>query len=349
MELRKKIGISASIGLVVGTFLPVINSPEYGTRLFIGYVSADGVMSIFPFLVLMSAALSVFFIQKERNALLWASSFVALISVVYPFYKVWETVDILQKGYDLIKSFSPSSAEGLEPLTMQFGWVVLIFSAILVLISAAMGNKELDLEGRIKALTGRVGENKMQSNQVRLDWTGWDVGGKMIFASSALALFSFFLPWIDIGFTSRNGFSQGSFLLGAFYIYPLYKLLVGSQISKGIGTSCALASLILTVLYILSKTVEIFDETVNASSAGVDVFIVATIILAVGIWIYKAPDAVAVDSQPVTTNISIEDPNDVKMSNDIGNIGKRIPCPQCAELIMPEAKICRFCRADLTN
>jgi hypothetical protein len=27
----------------------------------------------------------------------------------------------------------------------------------------------------------------------------------------------------------------------------------------------------------------------------------------------------------------------------------RVPCPYCAELILPGAKICRFCCKDLTN
>jgi hypothetical protein len=27
--------------------------------------------------------------------------------------------------------------------------------------------------------------------------------------------------------------------------------------------------------------------------------------------------------------------------------GKRVPCPHCAELIMPQATVCRFCGRDL--
>ncbi len=38
--------------------------------------------------------------------------------------------------------------------------------------------------------------------------------------------------------------------------------------------------------------------------------------------------------------------NPGEMAREAGR--ERVPCPQCAELILPEARICRYCRSDLT-
>jgi|AntRauTorckE5430_2_1112549.scaffolds.fasta_scaffold00394_10 hypothetical protein len=38
-----------------------------------------------------------------------------------------------------------------------------------------------------------------------------------------------------------------------------------------------------------------------------------------------------------------------KARSELNGQDNRVPCPQCAELIMPNAKICRFCKYNLNG
>ena len=62
-------------------------------------------------------------------------------------------------------------------------------------------------------------------DKMSINWNEWNIGGKLIFVSSIVALFSFLLPWIDIGLASRNGFSVFGFVLIICYVYPVLFLL----------------------------------------------------------------------------------------------------------------------------
>jgi hypothetical protein len=62
------------------------------------------------------------------------------------------------------------------------------------------------------------------------------------------------------------------------------------------------------------------------------------IICFIGIFLIGVPIGVA-----VVIGILVKKPR----SGDTNNQSRRVPCPYCAELILPEAKICRYCGKDL--
>ena len=122
---------------------------------------------------------------------------------------------------------------------------------------------------------------------MKIQWDEWNIGGKIIFTSACVAIISFLFAWVDIGLVSQNGISQGTFLLGALYVYPVLKLLKNQSIERKWGIACGVASIVLTIIYISSKSVSMFGKSINASGSGAFLFLLASIALIIGILKYS--------------------------------------------------------------
>ena len=123
---------------------------------------------------------------------------------------------------------------------------------------------------------------------MKIDFKNWNLGGKIIFVASCVAASSFFLPWIDIGIASRNGFSQGMFLLSGLFVYPVLKLLNNMSMSKKVGIACGVISILSGIIYINYNTEKVFNKLINVSGSGVYVFLLASVALIIGVILYKA-------------------------------------------------------------
>jgi len=122
---------------------------------------------------------------------------------------------------------------------------------------------------------------------MKFDFKNWDLGGKIIFISSCAAVLSFLLPWVDIGIATRNGFSQGTFLLFILFLYPLIYLMQSKDIVKLWGIVLGALGIIITILYYASKSIEIGEQRGNASGSGVFLFLIASVGLIVGVVMYR--------------------------------------------------------------
>jgi len=122
---------------------------------------------------------------------------------------------------------------------------------------------------------------------MEFNWKNWSNGQRLIFASSAVAVLSLLLPWADMGLISVNGFGQQGYLLLIFFIYPLYKLLKSTPIKPLYGFISSGLAVISSISFALSKTVEVFDTTVNLSGSGLVLFIICSIALFVGVYMSK--------------------------------------------------------------
>ena len=121
-------------------------------------------------------------------------------------------------------------------------------------------------------------------------WQVWSMGNKMIFSSACVAAVSMLLNWVDIGFASSNGLSQGTFILLGFYVYPVMRLLKNEDMNKLWGRICSIGSLVGAIFYISSCTISAFGSTVNTASTGAYLFLFASIAFIIGIEKYSTID-----------------------------------------------------------
>ncbi|MDR5659690.1 hypothetical protein RH915_09300 [Serpentinicella sp. ANB-PHB4] len=122
---------------------------------------------------------------------------------------------------------------------------------------------------------------------MKINFKAWGLGGKLIFISTCLAVLSMFMTWADVGFLSASGFQQQGYLFLILYIYPVYKLLKEESINKKIGLSCSIVAVVGSILYLGSKSVEVFGQTVNTAGTGLYLFVLTAILLTIGIFKYE--------------------------------------------------------------
>ena len=122
---------------------------------------------------------------------------------------------------------------------------------------------------------------------MKFDWKNWNLGGKVIFVAACVATASMLMKWVDVGIASQSGLSQQTFFFLGLWIYPVIMLFKNKHIHRIWGLVCSICSVVFTLGYISSKSIEMFGETVNAAATGAYLFLLASIALIVGIIKYK--------------------------------------------------------------
>jgi len=120
-----------------------------------------------------------------------------------------------------------------------------------------------------------------------IKWSSWSSGAKVIFIAVCLAVMSLLMPWVDIGIASRNGISQGTFLLLLFWLYPVLTVLMNKTMQRWLGGIMGVVSAALTMAYIASKTTVLFGETRNFAAMGADAFMLSSLVMVVGCFMYR--------------------------------------------------------------
>ncbi|WP_077614101.1 hypothetical protein [Caenibacillus caldisaponilyticus] len=117
----------------------------------------------------------------------------------------------------------------------------------------------------------------------------WNGGQITILIAVIAGFISMFFKWTDAILISQNGFTSGAFIFLIIFIYPVIQLIRHKPINKIAGLILAVIGVIAGIFYISSASVSLFGTSVNLSSTGPYVFIVASVLLAIGSLVQKKP------------------------------------------------------------
>ncbi|MFO7991310.1 MAG: hypothetical protein R6U61_03330, partial [Thermoplasmata archaeon] len=76
----------------------------------------------------------------------------------------------------------------------------------------------------------KTGEPMLRN--LEFNFKEWNIGGKLIFISTVIAILSLLFTWIDSGDQSEIGFLQVGSLFLAAYIYPFFVLAQDKHMNK---------------------------------------------------------------------------------------------------------------------
>ncbi|WP_010287229.1 hypothetical protein [Kurthia massiliensis] len=107
---------------------------------------------------------------------------------------------------------------------------------------------------------------------------------KLMLGASAVAIISLFLPWVDLGIVSASGFQQQGYLFLIAFIYPVYAIFKNKPIHKIGGLACGIIAIVASFIFMNSKSGDLFGATINATGSGLYVFLIASIVLTIGVW-----------------------------------------------------------------
>ena len=173
-----------------------------------------------------------------------------------------------------------------EKLKEGIGLVVEATSEELSKATDALKTKLQDVDG--DSVRHKVENELTKIKQFKFEWANWGVSERTIIVSGCAALVSLFMPWVDLGIESRNGFSMlwGLPMMGAF-AYPVHKVLSEEIINQKIAYSLAGASTVFCVMWMFNNQIEIFGKSVNVSGSGLFLFLLCLLALTWGVWKHK--------------------------------------------------------------
>lgn len=123
---RQKLGYTGSALLLVGAFLPLVSLPIVGNISYMRGGQGDGI------LIVILAAASFWIVAKEAYRGLWLTGAISLCIIGFTFFRFQRAMSGLQDSM----TDNPIGAVIGNMFQLQWGWVVLVAGAVLLLVCA---------------------------------------------------------------------------------------------------------------------------------------------------------------------------------------------------------------------
>ncbi|OGM59103.1 hypothetical protein A3A75_05595 [Candidatus Woesebacteria bacterium RIFCSPLOWO2_01_FULL_39_10] len=135
MNKKQLLGLIGSLVLIIGVFTPIVSLPFVGSMNYFNNGNGDGTIV----LILAIASLVVVFLKKYK--FLWITGLASLGMMLFTFInfqgKMASVKSEMQSGLEG-NPFAGLGELALQSVQLQWGWIILVIGAVLLIVSAAI-------------------------------------------------------------------------------------------------------------------------------------------------------------------------------------------------------------------
>lgn len=139
MSKKQMLGLIGSIVLIIGVFTPIVSLPIVGSMNYFNNGQGDGTI------VLGLAIVSLIVVLFKKYKALWLTGFASLGMLLYTFMNFQGRMAEARSEMQAQLEGNPFAGIGemaLQSVQIQWGWVVLVIGAVLLLVAAGLREKE---------------------------------------------------------------------------------------------------------------------------------------------------------------------------------------------------------------
>jgi len=138
MSKKQILGLIGSITLIIGVFTPIVSAPFVGNLTYFMNGQGDGTI------VLGLGIISLIVVLLKKYKVLWITGFASLGMMLYTFINFQGRMASIRSEMQAELADNPFAGLGemaLQSVQIQWGWILLVLGAVLLLAAAGIKEK----------------------------------------------------------------------------------------------------------------------------------------------------------------------------------------------------------------